>query len=742
MFLHLERLSSTELIAGVFPWEWNRIDLVPPECFSDKAARDAWINRPSTRYHVYSPYQGVFKTRRVTGQDGDESNPPVLMFFLAVDCDVLMTYEEALKYIAGFSIKPQWFEQTLSGHGRFIWIFEVPLRFPNAAFAKRFQRFWKDFLPLNKLPGVDEGALTTVSRQYTNGARWTKLSDDVIPESTLRGFFLKVSEHFNWKQRELGKVANLAEIKTELAKRYPRFAEWPGEFALESQGPTFWVEGSLSPKSAIVHETGIFTFSDHAAKPFYSWPELVGKEFCEQSENTRLGDAVKGIYYDGQKYFYQDMDGAWQDSVVENVRRKLVVENRLSTKMVDGEPSELDRALNHITMHNRVDLAQSCPFYPKGVFYRHGKKILNMHTRDVIQPAAEDSVWGKDGKFPVLSAFLDDALTSREQLDLVLARWKREYVGCLNRCPEQGQGLIICGDAGLGKTFLSRALIGYSLGGFAEAGSYFTSSDGFNSELFDVALWVVDDGTSLSSDLVHRIFSEKLKQSVANGEHRCNEKFRKAGMNTWEHLIILTCNRDPESLRGIPSLDISSRDKLIIVLMNPDSKFVFPPKHEMQGIIEREMPYLLRWLINWVVPAHVTEGADSRFGIRSYCEPSLLRAANQSTQTNGFYELLTKWLREHFFAENDAAYWEGTSTDLRLAMSNDPLFAELLRGYKQEQFGRLLAQIQSKGMLKMTINDLEHERTWRIERDERFSKKRKPPTTPPQGGESKFEKAP
>lgn len=740
MFLHLPCLSATELVSGPFPWEWDRIDLVPKECFDDKSARDAWINRPSTRYHVYSPFTGVYKTRRVSGQDNEESNPPQEQHFLPLDCDVLMTVDEARKYIAPFTIKPTWFEQTLSGHGRFLWMFETPLRFPNAAFAKRFQKFWKEFLPLNKLPGVDEGALTTVSRYFTNGARWTRLSDDIVPTSMLHGWTMKVAEHFNWKQRELGKMADIRAVAEELGKRYPRFAEWPGEFALESHGPTFWVEGSLSPKSAIVHETGIFTFSDHAAKPFYSWAELVGKEFIEQAESTRMGDAVKELYYDGQKYFYQDQTGAWQDSVVENIRRKLVVENRLSGKAENGDASELDRALNYITMHNRVDLAQSCPFYPKGVFLRHGKRILNMHTRDVVPPADGPAEWGPNGKFPWMSRFWDHALASDEQKDLVLARWRREYLGCLNRCPEQGQALIICGDAGLGKTFISRGMIGYSLGGFAEAASYFTGSDGFNSELFDVALWVIDDGTSLSSDLIHRVLSEKMKQSVANGEHRCNEKFRKAGMNTWEHLIIMTCNRDPESLRSIPSLDLSSRDKLIIVLMNSNSPVKFPPKSELQKIIEQEMPHFLRWLVDWQVPAHVTEGADNRFGIRAYCEPSLLRAANQSTATNGFFELLTKWLREVFFTNNDCTYWEGTSTDLRLAMSLDPSFADLLRHYRQEQFGRCLAQIQSKGMLKMTIHDSEFERLWRIERDDRFKKKTQPTRTPPQSGEEKFER--
>jgi len=731
MFLHLQRLSTTELVEGCLPWEWNedKLVLVPQKCFTDKAARDAWINLPDTKYHVYSPFEGINPRLRISCGDGEDANPPHSQWTIPIDCDVSMSLDEAKKYVTYMGDrKPMWFEQTLSGNGRFLWMLQTPIKFPCAHFCKQLQEKWFDFLPLNMLPGIDKGALTTISRCYTNGARWTKLSDYVIPESEMTGFVMKFSERYNWARKELGKAADMNKIREECVKRYPRFSGWEGEFSVSAQGPSFWVPGSESPKSAIVRETGMHTFAAHASKSFFSWAEIVGAEFVEQVENTRLGDAVKEIFYDGQRYFYKDLTGKWQDAVQDHIRRFLNVSHGLSTKTKGAEPSEVDRALNFIAMNNRVQCAQSCAFYPKGLIQYQGELILNLHSRDAIKPATEKSEWGPNGKFPVLSSFLDSAFTNAEQLPLFLTRFQRAYRGCLNRKPEQGLGVIFCGPAGKGKTFLSRAVVGYALGGFAEAGAYFSGSDGFNSELFQVAVWCVDDGTSLSSDMVHRIFSEKLKQSLANPEHRVNEKFRKAGMVPWEHQIILTCNDDPESLRNIPNLDMNSRDKLLIFRMNPDSPFVFAPKNEMTLIVEREMPYLLAWLLEFVPPESVTKGSVARWGMNSYCEPTLLRAANQSTPVNGFFELLVKWLREDFFTSNATAKtWQGTSTDLRIAMSKDPSFAELLRGYRQEQFGRFLAQIQAKGMLKVTIDDSDFERIWIIERDHHFKRRNPPP---------------
>lgn len=740
---HLEFLTSTELVEGCAPWEWGpeNLERVPEECFANKQARTLWINNPRTKWHIYSMYEGVNKRQRITqgGTTGEDLNPPLIQPFVAADCDVFISLEEAKKYAAAMKRPPTWFEQTLSGHGRFLWLFEKPIMHASRKICKAFMKDIGKLIEISKLPGLDEGALEDPARNFTNGARWTRLSDSVIPDDELKGFLMGVLNGVDWTSREYGRAVSLDAVWEECKKRYPRTADWPGNFEIGAQGPSFWIEGSASPTSAIVKPTGMYTFSAHATKPFYPWAELVGKQFVEQTANKQMGSAVSNIYYDGQKYFYQDQGGRWFDANLDSLRRFLHVSHGLSTKSKPTEPSEIDRALNHISMQNRISYAQSCAFYKKGLINYNGELVLNTHSRDVIRNNGILTPWGNDGGFAVMSAFLQHYFTTPEQLPFFLARWQRLYRGCLNLRPEQGQGIILCGPTGKGKTALVRGLVGRSVGGFCEAGPYFTKQTSFNVELFNVACWVIDDGTSLSSDMVHTIFSEKMKQGIANPEHHVSEKYRKGGMVPWEHLICLTCNEDPESLRAIPNLNISSRDKLLIFRVSADSPFKFDAKPVMEDIFAKELPYFLEWLLKYEPPPFVMKGAESRYGIASYCEPSLLRAANQSAPVNGFAELLTKWLREEFFNENrGAAFWEGTATDLLVAMSQNLIFQDLLRRYKMQDINRFLAQVQSKGMLKITIEDNEHERIWKIARDERF--KKATVSAPPQAENSKFEK--
>jgi hypothetical protein len=740
---YLRNLSSVEIFSDVKPWEFTEFELVPEECRTDKAARDAWINNPETVFHVYSLFEGVQANLRLHGgtNNDEASNPPIFMHGLAVDYDAKTTLEDvyAAMKIMG-DIKPNWFEQTLSGNGRLIWLFEEPLRFPSRRFAINVLKEISALIPVDRLPGLDKPALITPEKYFTNGCRWTQLSKVLVPMAQLRGFVLRISEKFDWTSKELGKVAvSMDRVAEEMRKKFPRFHEWPGEFVVGAQGPTFWVDGSASPKSAIVRETGLYTFSAHAPKPFYPWADLIGAEFVERSEDEHLGKAVKDIYFDGRAYFMPAPDNSVRCMEPTTLRRQLVVNHGLSDKKPKEGVSMVEKALAFIDLHQYVAGAASCAFYPHGVFNHNGKMILNTHRIEAVKPKLTGGTWGASGDFPFVSMFLEQFFTpDRTPLERFLAWLQYFYRSCHLRDPHSGHGVIIAGPVNVGKTFLNRGIIGGLVGGCAEANAYLTQTDNFNSELFDAGLWVIDDGSMASNATMKRLFSEGVKRAIASREHRANEKFRKAVMVPWQGRIVITCNDDPVSIDQIPNLDGSILEKLML-FRAATRTIKFLGQTEMREMLKRELPAFARWLLDWQTPAHCLDGADPRFGVTPYCDTTLQRTSNLSSAVSAFSEILCKWLGEYFTdVARGAKAWVGSATDLKISMLSSPGFAEVLRGYKPDFIPRTLLQLHEKGMFKMTLAEGDNGRVFTIECEDRFLKPTAPPV--PQTENSQFQK--
>lgn len=738
----LKNLSSVEVYEGIAPWEWTPTSELPAEIRADKKLRDEWVNSPETDWNCYNLFTGVIPNLRLRSGSPEESNPPFEMSGLVVDYDCPTTQEDvqaAMKLMG--DLKPNWFEQTLSGNARLVWLFETPIRFPSRTFCIKVLKEIGSLIPVDRLPGIDKPALITPEKYWTNSGQWHPLSKVLIPAAQLRGFVMRISERFDWTDKEFGKPAVSMEcIADELRKKFPRFHEWPGEFVVGSQGPTFFVEGSISPKSAIVKETGIFTFSGTAHKPFFSWAELVGKEFVERSEDEHLGKAVKDIYFDGRSYFMPAPDGSVRCMEPTTLRRQLVVNHGLSDKKAkDSGVSMVEKALAFIDLHQYVAGAASCAFYPHGVFIHNGKPILNTHRIEALKPVPTSTVWGEAGGFPFVAAFLDQFFLPREtQLERFLAWLQYYYRSCLHREPRSGHGVIIAGPVNVGKTFLNRGIIGGLVGGCAEANAYLAQTDNFNSELFDAGLWVIDDGSMASNASMKRLFSEGVKRTIASREHRVNEKFRKAVMVPWQGRIVITCNDDPVSIDQIPNLDGSILEKLMLFRAGPRT-LAFKSQSEMEKILKVELPNFARWLLEWKTPAHCLDGADPRFGVVPYCDATLQRTSNLSSAVSAFSEVLFKWLGEHFNeAGRGKSEWTGSATDLKISMLASPGYAEVLRGYKPDFIPRTLLQLHEKKMFKMTMAESDGGRIFTIECEKRFLKPEAPSV--PQSTNSDFEK--
>ncbi len=713
---YLTNLTSLSALPGK-PWDFTKTEHIPQVVRTDKKIRDAWICSPSTEHHVYSLFEGVNENMRVSAPKADmEGNPPFKLFGLVGDYDAPIPEEElagGCDRLAPYS--PNYFERTLSGHARFIWVFEEPILLPSFSFAVFFLKEIQEKIKVHLLSvGFDRPAFEDPARLYTNSGEWYKLKAEPLNKGLVAGWLIQISQKFSFKGAEFGAEIPLEIVATELSKKFPKFAEWPGEFVAGAQGPSFWVEQSASPKSAIVRETGIQTFSAHAPKAFYSWSDLLGGVFVEEYESKAIGNAVTGIYHDGKNYHRTIGNNSWRAFSREDVCSHLAVTRGLSKKPDKQGISKIDRAIQHVQDFQSVIGVAPFVFQPAGLIYVDRQPVLNTHTRRVLTPAEGKTTWGKE--FPVISKFLDGFFDPVEQLDYFLSWLSYFYKSCYRLAPRSGQNVFIAGSHGVGKTFINRGIIGELMGGCVEAKEYLLGEDTFGSELFEVAHWVVDDSSSNSSSSTHKKFSEMVKRMAANRTFRYHPKFRIPTMVNWQGRVVITCNRDEESIRIIPDLETSILDKLHLFRSTETPPIKWGSDEEMKKILGEELPYFARYLIDYVMPEHCVDRSDrgERFMVNAYHEKSLMNTAKQSSRYSGFQEIFEDWKVDYFASKApEAPFWQGTSLQLHKSIMLDPTVASAMRTYTIDVVGRCLAQLKNKGE-KIEADESGPCRVWKV----------------------------
>lgn len=722
MFI-LENLVSSAITRGT-PWTFK--GEVNPELRTDKAARDKWICNPATHWNVYSLVEGLNENLRVSlpsTHSLKEANPPYRLHGFAADYDAFVSDADALAQIAKFPFKPRWLERTLSGNLRLIWFFEKPMLLPSAKFTEVFLTKVLEFFPADRLlPAFDKGAWTNCTRYYTNSGEWTEFPEARdIPVERVLGWSIQIGAKFEWVKDTGAVEIPLEALRPALAAKYPRFIEWPGEFTFAEQGPTFWLDDSTSPKSAIVRETGIQTFSAHATQAFYSWGDLLGQQFVKDYQADNLGRAVAEIYHDGKFYWRRLPGGMWRPFEKGDIKEYLRVSRGVSSKYDKQGISDLDRAMQHVQSFQEINGAGPFVGRPTGIIVLDGTPVLNRSTRLVLQPSQKTEVWGPTGNFPFLSRWFDVFFGTPEQLPYFLAWLQRFYASYHRLDPLSGQGIFVAGDPNVGKTFLTQGLITRLMGGSADATDVLLGKTNFGSEMFEVPFWYVDDGVFASAVRSKQQFSESLKAATANRLHMCKEKFRVPIKVWWQGRPAVTLNRDALSTQGLPDLSGTILDKLSMfttctkeVMRAAGVEFLSQP--EMEAMLARELPGFAQWLLDYKIEPQCV--GDVRFGVKSYHEPSLVLAAEQSSYTSGFSQILEDWKQQFFgilHKGKDLEFWEGTAYQLKKEIGTlDAQAADALRGYDVNAIQRNLALLQAKGHRIECRDPKDTSRLWKV----------------------------
>lgn len=673
------------------PWTFVPTVQVSEQIRHDKESRQDFYRNINTQWCFYTAFEGANPNQRISKED----NPPRLQSGFAADFDMEIPLVRVHEVIAAMKIKPAWIEISLGRKIRLVWLFDSPLRVDSVDFAMFFLRKAMKWLRLDLLPGLDEGAFLDPARLLANGAEWIATGHGTIDANQLQAFYVETAREFRFKSTDPTEVP-LDIIEAKIKEQYPKF-DWPTEFVVDSQGPSFWVPGSTSTMSALVKKEGMFTFSDHAEKSFYSWGDILGKDFIKGYADNAISKATKDIYYD-KKNYWRKIEGDWDSMPATEMQIYLEVECGLSTKPDKSGRAPLKVALSHIHNTGRIIGAGPFVFCPPGPMIYQGRRVLNTFQNKVIRPVSGPQVWGAEGNFPFISAHFDFLFDPVVQKDFFIAWLKHGYMAAIDQVPRSGCHVYLMGKTNMGKTLTGRGIVGKLLGGFVDASGYMLGNTSFTSELHEVPIWCIDDDTSSENPQSHARFQAIWKKVAANQEFLHNKKFEVPLTIVHPVRIVCTLNMDVVSSRVMGSLDDSSLDKTNLFRCASECKIKFPPREVTEKIIDKELPYFGRWLIDHEPPEHVER--EVRYGYKSYQDESLLDRARQSGKSAPFKALLIECLRAYFQREPKATEWRGPVPALIRELQFNPGNETVLRLLRLEQTDRYLEMIQREGLLK------------------------------------------
>lgn len=708
-FRYVENLTVRTFRGDVAPWDFKPTETITEQIRHDKTARQDWYKNVATKHCFY----GLVEPSNPNMRPSVEDNPPRLLHGIVADYDMPIPQDRIDEAVCKMPHTPTWTEKSLGGNWRLVWLFEEPMHVDTWDFCALILTESKKWLGMDLLPGLDEPALNEPTRLYCLGSDW-KQTGPAIPRVKTQGFFVSCGKKFTFKPADRVDIP-LSEIEQELTKRFN--LSWPGEFAVGSQGPSFWVEGSESPMSAIVKADGMFTFSAHASKPFSSWKDILGAEWCAKWETDTMSIATGGCFWDGTKFWRKLPTGLYASEDKADFGSYLHLSCKLSSKDKTGEGSPASKAMQHIRDFRRINGAAPMLFRPKGeVIEFNGMQFLNIAQDNIIKPAPGTSTWGAKGQFPFISSILGKIFDPVDpQLDIFLSWWARFYQGALAGKPLPGQNIFLAGGVGIGKTLLNRHIIGATMGGGIDASNY-VRGDAFGGHMFLYPVWCLDDETIIDDEKSRTQFAAFVKKLAANQEFCYHQKFERPVQIEWMGRFICTLNLDFISCRALPPMDNSSSEKISVFRCSELPPIHYPDRYEIQQILAREMPHLCRFLADFAVPDKA-RSSESRYGVRAYAEPTLVERAQQTNQVAPFRELLIVALKQLFSDSPTLKGYEGSATQIHHMLLSNPMNVEVMRALRINMISRFLETMERSGDLGISSStDSFHVRQWRFPR--------------------------
>jgi len=697
----LNNLASKEITA-------HDLDSAPVnECprFANKEAYRAWCITKAADHVFINVVGGIMPNVRVS-----TANPAQRRFAIIIEYDsqVPPAWPERLRSAV---IPPTWACLTYSGNSRSYYELEYPILCDNRELDRAFLTIAHKELKVSMLQGGFQPEETIDPSHYFEiGHDWVKIGQP-LPAALVEGWLIRALDTL--KLNKLGIAIPVEAVRLEGERRFP--GRWPGgwaDFQFGSRGCRFW-DDSADAFAVLAYPEGCVAFSGDIG--FRTWGAIFGHDWERRVTDSKLGEAVKGMYYDnGAKAFWSNgSNSGWQLFGTDPIVRRL--RGSLNAARPPGGVglSEVERALTYIEQRQSVDGAFPAFFRPGEIVQINQRHYLNTSRLRLLEPDPEPGAWGQG--FPWLASFLDKLF--REAKVYYLTWLAHYYQSCFAGNPVRGLALFIAGPPNSGKTFLNDFLHHRIFGACGVATDYLLGNDQFNDQLVACPVWTTDDAVANSDERSRNHFRQSVKSLVANDEIVMRAMYRSGIRVPCNNRFVCTMNDDVESLGLLPSSEMSMMDKCILVRAFMTFR-QFPSDEEIMP----ELPAFCAYLRD--IPKDPAIWIGGRFGVTPYHDPELVAASDESLESTSSHEIIQLW-GNYWFDLGEGAkadYWEGSPSDLVGELAGCLQTKEQARtlcpnGVKMGRYLTKLLKRGTPGITRLGLIGSGRKRTYRISRD-------------------------
>ncbi len=431
---------------------------------------------------------------------------------------------------------------------------------------------------------------------------------------------------------------------------------------------------------------------------------------AEQFDLWKLNGAQGPYYYIGDA-------GGWVEETRADISKHLKAKGLRHRPDDPGGLSEIDWVLEYARQHRLLDLAlPALAGYHAGVYDFVGRRVLVRTSPILIEPEESAAGW------PTIRALVW-GLLGEEAAWFFLGWLKLGYEALRNGTRDRGQVCIVVGEKGCGKSRLQHQLLTPIFGGrHADPTSHLFGEDRFNSDLAEAEHLLCEDPAVVLKPETKAHFKERLKGLAVNDSYRVSAKFAAAATLAPWWRVSVTLNDDPDTLKMLPTLADSWRDKVLLFHARktplPMPTTTPAERKAFRDRIAGELPALLADLTHEGFWAACPQVRGGRFGSLEYADAELARRIGEHTPEGQLLDMLDHALFSAGGGLNHPPEqpWEGSADDLENLLSGEmsPVGVSARRLFKKGGASRMLGRLEEDYPSRVQRNRSSHKRWWSI----------------------------